>query len=79
MKSTGPDRLYPQALLLNYGASPHNAAFKIERLLRDYLVQPFLAQPDILLGKAYFAFGPSRLPSIFFVLERLGQADPILT
>lgn len=76
---TGPDRLYPQALLLNYGASPYNAPFKIERLLRDYLVQPDSDQPDVLLGKAYFALGPARLPSNFFILERLSRVVTIST
>jgi hypothetical protein len=65
------DNLYLQAILLDYGASPRNAAYRIERLLRDYVVQPDPANPDLLLGKAYFALGGLRLPSNFFVLERL--------
>ncbi len=65
------DNLYPKAALLDYGASPRNAKGQIERTLRDYLVQPDPANPDVLLGKAYFAFGALRLPSNFFILERL--------
>jgi hypothetical protein len=65
------DNLYPKAILLDYGASPRNATYRIERLLRDYLVQPDPANPDFLLGKAYLAVGVLRLPSNFFVLERL--------
>jgi hypothetical protein len=66
------DHLYPQALLLNYGASTRNAdAPALARRLRDYLVQPDPAAPDILLGKAYLALGSLRIPSNFFVLERL--------
>ena len=68
------DQLYPQALLLDYGASPRNPPRAIERRLRDYLVQPDPANADLLLGKAYFAFGRYRLPSNFFVLERLGPS-----
>jgi hypothetical protein len=65
------DNFYPEALLLDYGASRRNPAYGIERLIRDYLVQPDRANPDLLLGKAYLAIGTLRLPSNFFVLERL--------
>jgi hypothetical protein len=65
------DNSYPEAILLNYGASRRNPAYGIERLLRDYVVQPDPANPDLLLGKAYLAVGTMRLPSNFFVLERL--------
>ena len=65
------DNFYPEAILINYGASPRNPAYGIERLLRDYVVQLDLANPDLLLGKAYLALGALRLPSNFFVLERL--------
>lgn len=68
------DNLYPNALLLNYGASCRNAFYRVERVLRDYVVQPDPAQPDLYLGKAYLAFGPVRIPSNFFVLERLRPA-----
>ncbi|HEU0294566.1 MAG TPA: hypothetical protein VFR47_17635 [Anaerolineales bacterium] len=69
------DNLYPEALLLDYGASLRNPAYGIERLLRDYVVQPDLANPDLLLGKAYLAIGTLRLPSNFFVLERLRRTS----
>ncbi len=62
---------YPTAVLLDYGASARNPAHGIERRLRDYLVQPDPADPDLLLGKAYFALGSARLPVGFFVIERL--------
>lgn len=65
------DNFYPEALLLDYGANARNPAYGIERLIRDYLVQPDSANPDLLLGKAYLAVGTMRLPSNFFVLERL--------
>jgi hypothetical protein len=66
------DNLYPEALLLDYGTSNRNAdSPAIAKRLRDYLVQPDRANPDLLLGKAYMALGPLRLPSNFFILERL--------
>ena len=66
--SGGP---YPGAVLLDYGASPRNAWYRIERLLRDYLVQPDPSNADLLLGKAYAALGPARVACGFFVLARL--------
>jgi hypothetical protein len=69
------DHLYPQAILLDYGASPRNPPRAIERRLRDYVVQPDPANPDLLLGKAYIAFGRYRLASNFFLIERLGPVD----
>ncbi len=65
------DNLYPHALLLDYGASPLNPRLGPERLLRDYLVQVDPSNPDLLLGKAYFAIGPWRLSSNFFIIERM--------
>lgn len=63
------DSLYPAALLLDYGASPRNPWYRVERVLRDYLVQD-PQNRDILIGKAYLALGP-RVPSNFFLLEKL--------
>jgi len=68
------DNFYPEALLLDYGANPRNPAYGIEGLIRDYLIQPDPANADILLGKAYLAIGSLRLPSNFFILERLRPA-----
>ncbi len=65
------DNRYPHALLLDYGASPRNARWRIERILRDYLVVPDPAQPEVLLGKAYLALGGSRIEANFFILELL--------
>jgi hypothetical protein len=69
------DNRYPAALLLNYGASLRNPRYAVERLLRDYLVQPDPEDPDVLLGKAYLALGPLRVLGGFFVLERLGPTE----
>ena len=68
------DNLYPEAALLDYGASPRNSPWQIERLLRDYLVQPDPTNGDILLGKAYLALG-KRIPVSFFILERLRRTQ----
>ena len=69
------DHLYPQAILLDYGASPRNPPRAIESRLRDYVVQPDPANADLLLGKAYFAFGRYRLASNFFLIGRLGRVN----
>jgi hypothetical protein len=69
------DNFYPASLLLDYGASHRNPTYGIERLIRDYLVQLDPADPDLLLGKAYLAVGRLRLPSNFFVLERLRMSS----
>lgn len=66
-----PDNFYPDSVLLDYGASPRNAFYRVERLLRDYVAQPFADEPDVLLGKAYLALGSLRVPSNFFALKRL--------
>lgn len=73
--ASSKENLYHQALLLNYGESPRNPRVAVERLLRDYLIQPDPHNPDLLLGKAYFAFGSRRLFSNFFILERLRRTD----
>jgi hypothetical protein len=68
------DNAYPNALMLNYGDSRRNPRWSAPRILRDYLVQPDPHNPDVLLGKAYLALGPLRLPSNYFILERRGRA-----
>ena len=38
---------------------------------RDYLIQVDPSNPDLLLGKAYFAIGPARIGGLnYFILER---------
>jgi hypothetical protein len=68
------DNKYPGALLLNYGLSPKNFVLDPSRGLRDYLVQVYPDNPDLLLGKAYAAVGPLRLAVAFFVLERHNES-----
>lgn len=69
------DNFYPASILLNYGASARNAFYRVEKVLRDYLVQPDPKNPDLFLGKAYLALGGARVPSNFFVLERLRKTE----
>ena len=69
------DNVYPSALLLNYGASQRNPRFAVERLLRDYVVQPDRHNPSLLLAKAYLALGRWRPFVNFFVIERLRPTD----
>ncbi|HTR54279.1 MAG TPA: hypothetical protein VMJ10_26485 [Kofleriaceae bacterium] len=64
--STARDNAYLHAVLLDYsrgGGKPLDPT----RGLRDYLVQ---IDRDIYLGKAYYALGPLRVHSNFFILER---------
>lgn len=68
------DNKYPNALLLNYSLSPKNFALDPSRLLRDYLVQVYPDNPDLLLGKAYGSLGPMRIFLDFFVLERHNES-----
>lgn len=66
------DSYYPNALLLDYGLGG-NGPFGPP--LRDYLVQVYPDNPDLLLGKAYVALGPLRISVGFFILERYRQHD----
>lgn len=69
------DNLYPNALLINYNCG-RNPFYDPTNLLRDYLVQVYADNPDLLLGKAYLAIGPWRVPVSYFVLERYNQPEP---
>ncbi len=62
------DARYPSSLLLDYSLGGNGA---LGPPLRDYIVQVYPDDPDLLLGKAYVALGPVRVPVSFFVLERL--------
>jgi hypothetical protein len=70
---TARDNAHLHAVLLDYGRDG-NGSFDPARGLRDYLVQVDPAQPDLFLGKAYYALGPARLGVSFFVLERYRRA-----
>jgi hypothetical protein len=70
---TSRDNAYLHALLLDYGKGG-NPAWDVARGLRDYLVQVDADNPDLLLGKAYAAVGPGRVPVGYFVLERWRRA-----
>jgi hypothetical protein len=65
------DARFPEALLLDYGASRRNARLSPVRVLRDYLVRVNPGSDELLLGKADVALGPLRLPVSYFILERL--------
>lgn len=67
---TARDNEYLHAVLLDYSKGK-NPVFDVMRGLRDYLIQVDPANPDLYLGKAYFALGPARLNFLgFFILER---------
>lgn len=60
----------PQALLIDYAASPRNPIYHVERTIRDYVVQPFAEDADVMLGRAYVGVGGYRFASSFFVIQR---------
>jgi hypothetical protein len=64
--ATSIDNKYLHAVLLNYGRGG-NKPYDPTGGLRDYVVQ---LDTDLFLGKAYFALGPVRIPTNFFILER---------
>ncbi len=69
---------YLHAVLLNYGRGG-NSKFDPSAGLRDYLIQVDADNPDLYLGKAFYAVGPARIATNFFILERLGvgvHSDP---
>jgi hypothetical protein len=66
---TRRDNAYLHALLLDYGRGG-NRRWDPTRGLRDYVVQVDPGNPDLLLGKAYYALGPLRVHSNYFILER---------
>ncbi len=66
---TARDNAYLHSVLLDYGKGG-NKPWDPSAGLRDYLVQVDPANPDLYLGKAYYALGPLRVHSNFFILER---------
>lgn len=62
------DARYPNALVLDYSLGGDGI---FAAPLVDYLVQVYPDDPDLLLGKAYFAFAGLRIPLSFFVLKRM--------
>ena len=63
------DNAYLHALLLDYGRG-RNPLLDVTRGLRDYVVRVEPGSDDLLLGKAYYALGPARVPAGYFLLER---------
>jgi hypothetical protein len=68
------DNAYLNSVLLNYGEGG-NKLYDPSRNLRDYLVQVDPDNEDLYLGKAYYAIGPVRLATNFFLLERQHEAS----
>lgn len=66
---TARDNDYLHAVLLDYGKGG-NPRLDVSQNLRDYLVQIDPKNPDLYLGKAFYALGPLRIPAGFFILER---------
>jgi hypothetical protein len=75
--ATSRDNFYLHAVLLNYGRGG-NKPYDPTSGLRDYVVQVDPQNPDLYLGKAYYAVGPARLRTNFFILERLRRGLDVL-
>jgi hypothetical protein len=58
------------SLLFDYDV-PENPRFGVTRSIRDHVVALEPGSADLLLGKAYLAIGPTRVPVSFFLLERV--------
>jgi hypothetical protein len=71
--ASAKDNAYLNSVLLDYGEGG-NKIYDPSRNLRDYLVQVDPDNEDLYLGKAYYALGPLRVSSNFFLLEREHQA-----
>ncbi len=70
VRMTDVDCRYPNAVLINYDCEDNNPLDPSKRL-RDYVVQVYPDDPDLLLGKAYVALaGPLRLFVSYFILGR---------
>lgn len=67
---TARDNEYLHSVLLDYSKGG-NKVYDPTNGLRDYLVQVDPENPDLFLGKAYYAVGPLRVHSNYFILERL--------
>jgi hypothetical protein len=67
--ATARDNAYLHAVLLDYGRGGNKRLDPV-RGLRDYLVRVDPGNDDLFLGKAYYALGPLRVATSFFVLER---------
>lgn len=67
------DNVYPNALLLDYGLGRNG--IEPSGLLRDYLVQVYADDADLLLGRAYFAVAGMRIHGGYFVLARDARYD----
>lgn len=68
------DSRYPNALLLDYSLGG-NFVLDPANLLRDYLVQVYPDDPELLLGHAFVAVFGLRLSVSYFVLRRMNQHD----
>lgn len=66
---TSRDNRYLHAVLLDYGRGG-NPRLDPTAGLRDYLIQVDAGSDDLYLGKAYYAVGPIRVATNFFILER---------
>lgn len=67
------DSVYPNALLLDYGLGRNG--IEPSGFLRDYVVQVYADDPDLLLGRAFVALAGLRIHGGYFVLARNNRFD----
>lgn len=67
------DSVYPNALLLDYGLGRNG--IEPSGFLRDYVVQVYADDADLLLGRAFAAVAGLRIPVGYFVLARNNRYD----
>ncbi len=67
------DNVYPNALLLDYGLGRNG--IEPSGFLRDYLVQVYADDADLLLGRAFVALAGARIHGGYFVLSRSRAFD----
>jgi hypothetical protein len=66
------DNKYPNALLIDYSRGD-NPVIHPSKNMRDYLVQVYEDNPDLLMGKVYVPLGAQRIFSGYFVMERMSH------
>jgi len=70
VRMTETDCRYPNGVLVNYDC-PEGKRYDPSKRLRDYVVQVYPDNKDLLLGKAFVALaGPLRVFVSYFILER---------
>lgn len=68
------DNKHPNALLIDYSLA-ENPFYHPGTVLKDYFVQVYEDNPDLLLGKVYAAIGSQRIFGGYFVMQRWNRSE----